>query len=199
MSYEKDQALEGRARPFQARIFMCGSGRAIIWSLFSDSANPKVPPADQSGSMWLDWGMREFPVRDEESIGVTCDRKMDDTDPQSGYVPGEKAMISVQAPFSGMAWVSIEAERVLETLFVPLDSNSSRFELPIKKEYGPNAWVTVYLLHPGGDDHLPAERFGSVRIKVRRPDLVLQVTPRAGRASEVQPKGTMDSGQIVVN
>jgi uncharacterized protein YfaS (alpha-2-macroglobulin family) len=191
--YEKDQTIEGHA-PLQTGLHVQAPGDYL--AVLRDAANPEVPPA--TSQIYIAGpGEAEFPVRDDQSIGVTCDRKMDDTDPQSGYTPGEKAMISVQAPFSGVAWVSIEAEKVLDTFFLPVAGNSSRFELPIKKEYGPDAWVTVYLLHPGGENRLPAERFGSVRIKVRRPDLALQVTPVLA-SKEVQPKGAI-SGQIAVS
>lgn len=192
VTYEKDQTIAG-ATPLKREVRVPGPGDYLV--VIRDTADAKVPPAFSQVYV-AGPGETEFPVKDEQSLGVACDRKMDNDDPQSGYLPGEKAMISVQAPFSGLAWVSVEAEKIVDTLFVALDGNSSRFELPIKKEYGPNAWVSVYLLHPGGEDRLPAERYGAVRIKVRRPDLVLQVAPQLA-AKEVQPKDTI-SGQIAV-
>jgi uncharacterized protein YfaS (alpha-2-macroglobulin family) len=192
VTYEKDQVAHGAA-PWQKELPVKAPGDYL--AVLREVDHPEVPPA--TGQVYVAGrGEVEFPVRDDETIGVTCDRKIDMADPQSGYVPGEKAEISVQAPFSGLAWVSIEAEQILDTLFVPLDGNASRFELPIKKEYGPCAWVTVYLLHPGGENHLPAERFGAVQIKVRRPDLVLHVVPVLA-AKQVPPKGTI-SGEIEV-
>ena len=75
-------------------------------------------------------GEAEFPVKDEESIGVTCDKPGDSSDPKNCYVPGEKAVFSVQSPFSGMAWVTVEADSVLDTFIVPLElANSGRFEI----------------------------------------------------------------------
>jgi len=192
VTYEKDQTAEGQA-PLGRDLNVRGPGDYL--AVVRDTADPNVPPAT-SQIYVAGTGDAEFPVRDEESIGVSCDRNMDDSDPKSGYLPGEKAMISVQSPFSGVAWISVEADKVLDTFFLPLESNSSRFALPIKKEYGLGAWVTVYLLRPGGDDRLPAERFGSVRIKVRRPDLTLQVMPLLA-SKEVQPKGAI-SGRILV-
>lgn len=192
VTYEKEQTVEGTA-PLRQDLRVRAPGDYLV--VIRDKADKKVPPAFSQVYV-AGPGEAEFPVKDEQSLGVSCDRKMDNEDPQSGYVPGEKAIISVQAPFSGMAWVSVEAEKIIDTLFVSLEGNSSRFELPIKKEYGPNAWVTVYLLHPGGDDHLPAERYGATRIKVRRPDLTLQVAPQFA-SKEVQPKGTI-SGQVAV-
>ena len=51
----------------------------------------------------------------------------------------------------------------------------------MKKEYAPNAWVGVYLLKCGGEDQLPAERFGSAEIKVQ--------AARAGIESETRAYG----------
>lgn len=73
------------------------------------------------------------------------------------FLPGEKAALTIQAPFGGVAWVSVETDEVLETLLVPVNGNAGRVELPIKKEYAPNATVSIYLVKPGGERELPRE------------------------------------------
>lgn len=192
ISYEKGEKVLGRA-PMQKNVSVKMAGEYL--AVVRHSENPTVPAV--AGRVYVSGpGEAEFPFRDEVSIGVTCDKPSDDADPNSGYAPGETAVLSVQSPFSGTAWVSVEAEGVIDMLTLPLEGNSGRIELPIKKEYGPNAWVTVYLLHPGGADRLPSERFGAVPIKVRRPDLDLKVTPVMA-SKQVQPKETI-SGEIVV-
>ena len=55
--------------------------------------------------------------------------------------------------------------------------NAGRIELPIKKEYAPNATVSIYLVRPGGEKSLPLERFASSEIQVRRPDRELKIEP----------------------
>jgi len=86
------------------------------------------------------------------------------------FLPGDKAALTIQAPFGGVAWVSVETDEVLDTLLVPVKGNAGRIELPIKKEYAPNATVSIYLVKPGGDTELPRERFAYSEIEVRRPD-----------------------------
>ena len=86
-----------------------------------------------------------------------------------------KRPLSVQAPFGGVAWVSVETDTILDTLLVPLTGNAGRIELPIKKEYAPNAMVSVYLVKPGGRTELPRERFAYCEIEVRRPDRELKI------------------------
>ena len=102
------------------------------------------------------------------------------------YVPGETAAMVTRSPVSGVAWVSIETDRVLNTVLVPLPGSTTRIEFPVKPEYAPDATVAVYLLRPGGSDRLPAERFGSAKLHVRRPDRQLEVRPTL-EAPRVRP------------
>jgi alpha-2-macroglobulin len=99
------------------------------------------------------------------------------------FLPGDKAALTVQAPFGGVAWVSVETDEILETLFVPVKGNAGRIEVPIKKEYAPNATVSIYLVKPGGDKDLPRERFAYTNIEVRRPDRELKIESRLASAT----------------
>lgn len=106
------------------------------------------------------------------------------------FVPGDKAVFSIQAPFGGVAWVSVETDEILDTLLVPVPGNAGRIEVPIKKEYAPNAAVSVYLVKPGGEKELPRERFAYSSIEVRRPDRELKIEPQLG-AKSVKPGETV--------
>ena len=99
------------------------------------------------------------------------------------FLPGDKAAFTIQAPFGGVAWVSVETDEVLDTLLVPVKGNAGRIELPIKKDYAPNATVSIYLVKPGGDKELPRERFAYSDIEVRRPDRELKIEPRLANAA----------------
>jgi uncharacterized protein YfaS (alpha-2-macroglobulin family) len=112
------------------------------------------------------------------------------------FLPGEKAALTIQAPFGGVAWVSVETDEVLDTLLVPVKGNAGRVELPIKKEYAPNATVSIYLVKPGGDGELPRERFAYSDIQVRRPDRELKIASHLQSAT-AKP-GEMVRGEVVV-
>src|SRR4029453_8087216 len=99
-------------------------------------------------------------------------------------LPGDNAAFSLQAPFGGVAWVSVETDEILDTLLVPLSGNAGRIEVPVKKEYAPNATVSIYLVKPGGKKELPRERFASSEIEVRRPDRELKIEPHLATSSE---------------
>jgi len=68
--------------------------------------------------------------------------------------------------------------------------NAGRIELPIKKDYAPNATVSIYLVKPGGDKAIAARAFCCVRIEVRRPDRELKIEPHPRNAS-VKPGETV--------
>ena len=112
------------------------------------------------------------------------------------FLPGDKATFTTQAPFGGVAWVSVETDEILDTLLVPVKGNAGRIELPIKKEYAPNAAVSIYLVKPGGDKELPRERFASTNIEVRRPDRELKVEPHL--ASATAKPGELVRGDVLV-
>ena len=127
-------------------------------------------------------GDDEVPVRDDNSLDVVDPGKLvispqfESKDVQS---VGAKARLVVRSPFTGLAWVTVEADgAILDSLNLPIDGNNGHVELPIKPEYSPNAFATVYLVKPGGAKELPAERFGVADFRVRRPDQELEIVPR---------------------
>jgi len=112
------------------------------------------------------------------------------------FLPGEKAAFTIQAPFGGVAWVSVETDEVLDTLLVPVKGNAGRVEVPIKENYAPNATVSIYLVKPGGENALPLERFAYSEIDVRRPDRELEVSPHL--ASNTAKPGDVVRGEVLV-
>jgi len=130
----------------------------------------------------------ELPVQNETSFKIEHRAE--------AFTPGAKAVLSIQAPFGGVAWVSVETDAILDTLLVPMRGNAGRIELPIKKEYAPNATVAIYLVRPGGDKELPQERFAVSEIEVRRPDRELKIEPHLANAS-VKP-GESVHGEVQV-
>ena len=106
------------------------------------------------------------------------------------FLPGERAILTTKAPFPGVAWVTIETDKILDTFLVPLPGNAGRIEVPIKKEYAPNAFVSIYLTRPGGQNALPLERFAYTQIVVQPPDWKLKIEPQFTVAT-VQPGETV--------
>ena len=124
-------------------------------------------------------GVGSYDVYNDGEITLQLDKKR--------YIAGQDtAQIALEAPFGGQAWVSVETDRIIDQFLVDLPANNQTISLPIKPSYHPNVHVSVYLLHPGGLDRLPMERYGTAEITVDRPDLVLDVQPILTESS-VQP------------
>lgn len=128
--------------------------------------------------------LAELPVLNETSLQLSL------PEPFRAYVPGETAPISVQAPFGGVAWVTVEAGGIIDSFTVPLPGNAGRIDLPIKESYSPNAFVTVYLVQPGKDGALPRERAGSLRIEIKRPDHEIAIATKLD-SETVKPGGSV--------
>jgi alpha-2-macroglobulin len=130
----------------------------------------------------------ELPVENETSFQI-------EQRPEP-WVPGETVVVTTKAPFPGLAWVSVETDKILDTFLVPIPGNAGRIEIPVKKEYAPNAFISVYLTRPGGEHELPLERFAYAQMVVQRPDWKLKIESSFA-ATTAQP-GEQIHGQLHV-
>jgi alpha-2-macroglobulin len=110
--------------------------------------------------------------RDEVRMELQPDR--------SEYAPGETARLLVKAPFSGVAWVTVERDKVLRFFSARLDGNAPVIEIPIGRGDLPNVFVSV-LLTRGSEDcprevKEPEYRIGYCQLPVRDPASRLAVS-----------------------
>ena len=110
--------------------------------------------------------------RDEVRMELQPDR--------AEYAPGETARLLVKAPFSGVAWVTVERDQVLRSFSTRLDGNAPVIEVPIERGDSPNVFVSV-LLARGSDDcprevKEPEYRVGYCQLPVRDPASRLAVS-----------------------
>jgi uncharacterized protein YfaS (alpha-2-macroglobulin family) len=92
---------------------------------------------------------------------------------RSEYAPGETARLLVKAPFSGLAWVTVEREKVMRSYTERLGGNAPVIEIPIERGDLPNISVSVTLVR-GSDDcprqvKEPEYRIGYCQLPVRDP------------------------------
>lgn len=130
----------------------------------------------------------QYPVQTSTSFALTPDKEE--------YLVGENAVLASESPFAGKAWVSVETYGILDQFIVDVPANASGITIPVKAEYHPNVYVSVYLVQPGGADHLPVERMGRVLLNVKRPELALKVEPSLTN-EEVEP-GKPVNGSVLV-
>ena len=91
--------------------------------------------AADRGDRWVGWAM-ERPDR----VEITLDRE--------SYRPGESAKVTVKSPFSGIALLTIESDRVLTHRVLPIAGNTAEFELPVTESWRPNVYVVVSIVRP---------------------------------------------------
>jgi uncharacterized protein YfaS (alpha-2-macroglobulin family) len=99
---------------------------------------------------------------------------------RAAYAPGETARLLVKAPFSGVAWVTVERDKVLRSFSTQLQGNAPVIELPIARDDSPNVFVSVMLARGSQDCPRPVKepeyRLGCCQLPVRDPDSRLAVS-----------------------
>jgi alpha-2-macroglobulin len=135
----------------------------------------------------------EVPVESDTTATVFSVKDRENAKP---WIVGEKAVFNVLSLSGGVAWVSVETDTILDTFTVPLQGNTSRIEIPVKPDYEPNVFVSVYLLRPGGSNQLAGEMYGYDQINVHAPGRTLDVSVKTTRA-EYEPREKI-SGEVTV-
>ena len=136
-------------------------------------------------------GEAEFPVQSDQALVL------------KPVVPGENdapapvgstAAFDLLAPSPGVAWITVETDRILDAYTIPVPGNATRVEIPVKPGYAPNVRVSAYLLRPGKSDGLPGEMYHSAELRVARPGAKIDLAVTPDRP-EYQPR---QSGRVSV-
>lgn len=132
------------------------------------------------------WGYVPWSMTNPDRIELDLDQEV--------YTPGSNAMLQVRAPFSGKLLVTIERERVLETMTLDMEENTASIELPVKSDYTPNVYVTATLIRPATEiaSHSPARAFGIVPLITTDEAKKLAITIEAPEVIKPQTKLTVD-------
>ncbi len=115
------------------------------------------------------------------------------------YLPGEVAHVVVKSPFSGMALVTVERERVLYSTVQQVEAGGS-VDLKVDEAWAPNVFVSVTQVRGGAQDpkefKQPEYRIGYAQLKVSSPLNQLSVELRP-TLPEVRPRGTVEVTAVV--
>jgi uncharacterized protein YfaS (alpha-2-macroglobulin family) len=108
------------------------------------------------------WGMTSgtsFEVNKEGEIDITLN--------QEKFAVGEEAKILMKTPFAGKILLTVERDKVYDYFIVQTDKKAASFNLPIKKEYLPNAYISATLIKPTDDSSVPLTvAYGYKNLKV---------------------------------
>jgi hypothetical protein len=135
-----------------------------------------------------------FYTSDYEQSWTTTDRerpdslalKLDKTD----YQTGENAKLTIQAPFSGTALLTIESDKVLFSRVILLEKNTAEVDVDVKDGYAPNVYCTVSVIRPAVAEAVwkGHRAFGSVPLKVSPAKHRIQMALEAPQTIQPQSK-----------
>ncbi|HSD37452.1 MAG TPA: MG2 domain-containing protein [Rhodocyclaceae bacterium] len=101
-----------------------------------------------------------FSASQSDRIDVLADKR--------AYQPGDVAHFEVRMPFrEATALVTVEREGVLSSMVVPISAKNPFVDVPISKEFGPNAYVSVMVVRGRVDIETPG-RFAWLRRMIYR-------------------------------
>jgi uncharacterized protein YfaS (alpha-2-macroglobulin family) len=99
---------------------------------------------------------------------------------RKAYAPGQSAKLLIEAPFSGLALITVEREKVLRSFVTRLEGATPTITVPILNEDVPNVYVSATLLRGAKDSSaqfkLPNQRIGSCELTVIDDQNRLQLT-----------------------
>jgi alpha-2-macroglobulin len=121
------------------------------------------------------------------------------------YLMGETAKLTIQAPFSGTALLTIESDKVLQSRVIILEKNTAEVDVEVKDTYAPNVHCTVSVIRPAVAEAIwkGHRGFGSVPLKVsprnHRINVALEAPQTILPQSKLRTKVllTNDAGQPV--
>ncbi|MBU4460725.1 MAG: hypothetical protein KJ579_09165, partial [Verrucomicrobia bacterium] len=120
--------------------------------------------AAAADAQWVDWSRGKADL-----VELEADKP--------AYAPGDRARIAIKAPFTGLALVTLESDRVLERRVIRLEGTAHSVEFEMRPEYSPNVYCGVSLLRPAKPEPVwSAHRAaGFVALKVVPPGRRLKV------------------------
>ncbi len=126
------------------------------------------------------WGYAPWALTNPDKIKLQLDKEF--------YPTGSKALLQVQAPFGGKLLLTIEKDKVLETITRDIPENTAEIELPVKSDYFPNVYITAAVVRGANDlePNMPVRAFGVMPLRMQTDSKRLNITMTAPQV--VKPK-----------
>jgi alpha-2-macroglobulin len=130
------------------------------------------------------WGYSPWSMQNPDRIELEMGKP--------AYKPNEQAEVVVKAPFSGKLLITVEREKVFYSKLYDLDGTTATIKIPIKKAYGPNAYVTATLVRSPqvSDEYTPLRAYGAIPVFMDMSDKDIDVSVLANR--KVRPNEKLD-------
>lgn len=105
-------------------------------------------------------GFTTYDMSNADKISITMDKDK--------YSAGDTAAVVIKAPFDGMAYVSLDRDRVYFEKYVRIINGSAAFDVPVLAEYLPNVYLSVVAFRKPSEKYLslPFTAYGIHNITV---------------------------------
>jgi alpha-2-macroglobulin len=115
------------------------------------------------------WGWEPWAMKNPDRIELELDKE--------AYTAGEIARLQVRAPFGGKLLLTVEKDGIITTMSKEMAENSAMIDIPVQKEFFPNAYITASIIRPALslEPNLPARAFGLAPISLVTNSRKLQV------------------------
>ncbi|MDB5801165.1 MAG: hypothetical protein JWL63_2104 [Rhodocyclales bacterium] len=145
-----------------------------------DKGNAAVASADVYVAGEDAW----FSASQSDRIDVLPDKR--------AYQPGDVAHFEVRMPFrEATALVTVEREGVLSSMVVPISAKKPFVDVPIAKEFGPNAYVSVMVVRGRVDVETPG-RFAWLRRMIYRIGMFFGLVKELPHETNTAPTALVD-------
>ena len=139
------------------------------------------------------WGWAPWALKNPDRIELALDKE--------AYAVGDVAHLQVRAPFGGTLLVTVEKDGIVTTMSREMAENTAVIDLPVQKEFFPNAYITAAIIRPALslEPNLPARAFGLTPISLVTQSRKLQVALSAPEVITPRRKMTVqiDVGSAV--
>jgi len=132
------------------------------------------------------WGYAPWSMENPDRIDLELEKDI--------YAVGEKARLLVKSPFPGRLIITVEQDSVLDYRVETMDENTATIDIPVKKEYRPNSYISATVIKSleDYDGHTPVRAFGVVPLSMDNSDRKLSVSIDAPES--VKPESRLDLG-----
>jgi len=160
----------------QGVISMDGAAPARIVTPPLDWGNYDLIVADGEGrdltsrGFWVGWGGRT-------EDGDAAPDQVRVAGPDAPVSVGEEAVVTIQAPYAGLADVVVATDRVLILRQISIPEEGAQVRLPVTREWGQGAYVMVTVHTPRDpvDQPLPRRAVGVAYVPVNIDDRTIEV------------------------
>lgn len=117
--------------------------------------------AASSIRIYAGWGWGVESADTPDKLEIVADK--------TSYIPGEKAKLSIRAPFKGELLINVATDRIVSSQNIAVSPEGTVIEIPVSKEWGAGAYILATAFRPGSaSDRGPGRAIGLTWIGINK-------------------------------